>query len=136
MEEVKRASSALKSIIWRVMGVIVLATITYLVTRQWIVTTYITVVHHATFLLVFYLHDRAWMKFKKDIGYWRNVIKAFTYEVILGMGIGGSIVYLFTGSWSSVTLITPIYTVVKIVMYFFYDRIWDGKNRSIKNISK
>ena len=116
-------SSFLKSLVWRIMGVLVLGTITYLYTRQWITTTYITFVHHATFLLVFYLHERLWrtitMKPKK-----KNIIKAFTYEVILGMGIGGAIVYLFTGEWSALTNITITYTVIKIIMYIIYDRLW------------
>ena len=50
----------------------------------------------------------------------------FTYEVILGMGLGGLIVLLLTGSWKAVTVITLTYTAVKLVMYFIYDKIWKG----------
>lgn len=117
-------SSMGKSIVWRIMGVIVLATITYIFTHNWIVTTYITVIHHATFLLVFYLHERLWGKIDKPQGHLRNVVKALVYEVILGMGIGGLIVFIFTGSWSKVTEITVTYTVVKLIMYFVYDKLW------------
>ena len=119
-----KLSSASKSIVWRVMGVVVKALITYAFTRNWIVTTQITIVHHGVFLVVFYLHERAWYRYQKDIGKWRNVIKAFTYEIILGMGIGGLIIYLFTQSWTQVTYQTLTYTAIKLVMYYFYDRIW------------
>ena len=116
-------SSALKSIIWRIMGVIVLASVTYFFTRHWITTTYITVVHHAIFLLVFYLHERLWIKIGKP----KHPIKAITYEIILGMGIGGLIVYFFTGQWKKVSQITPVYTAIKLVMYYIYDKVWKLK---------
>lgn len=51
-------------------------------------------------------------------------MKPFTYEVILGMGIGGLIVFFLTGSWKAVTEITLTYTAVKLVLYFIYDKIW------------
>ena len=117
--------SALKSIIWRVMGVLILAAITYFYTRKWITTTYITFVHHATFLFVFYAHERLWLKLKNPIDKLRKVAKAITYEIILGMGLGGSIVYLFTGSWSKVTAITGTYTVIKLIMYYLNEKVWE-----------
>jgi len=116
--------SVLKSIIWRIMGVIVLALVTYFFTRHWITTTYITFVHHTTFLLVFYLHERVWMKLYDKDTKWRRVAKAFTYEIILGMGIGGLIVYFFTGEWSKVTQITGTYTVIKLIMYYINEKVW------------
>ena len=106
------------------MDVIVKALVTYVFTRDWIVTSLITIVHHGTFLVVFYLHERIWYRYKKDIGKWRNIFKALTYEIILGMGIGGLIVYLFTQSWTQVTYQTLTYTAIKLAMYYFYDRIW------------
>ena len=124
MSEVKHRRSALKSFIWRIMGVVVLASVVYFFTREWITTSIITVIHHAIFLLVFYLHERFWLLIKKDLGKWRQVIKSFTYEIILGMGLGGLIVLIITGQWSSVTQITLTYTAIKLIMYYIYDRIW------------
>jgi len=119
-----RKLSMLKSLIWRIMGVFVLATVTYFFTREWITTTYITFVHHATFLVVFYLHDRLWMRlYPKDVP-WRRVAKAFTYEIVLGMGIGGLIVLIFTGHWKKVSQITPTYTAIKLAMYYIYEKVW------------
>ena len=119
--------SMLKSIIWRIMGVFVLGAVTYFFTRHWVITTQITFVHHAVFLIVFYLHERLWefikTLLKNPLGKRQNVIKSFTYEIILGMGLGGLIVYFFTGSFPMVTKITGTYTVIKLVMYYFYDQI-------------
>ena len=116
-------SSLSKSIVWRIMGVFVLGAVTYFFTRHWVITTAIALVHHTTFIVVFYLHERAWLKVGLQ-GRVRNVAKAFVYEIILGMGIGGLIVLLFTGQWSQVTRITTTYTAIKLVMYYVYDRAW------------
>ncbi len=110
----------LKSTIWRVMGIFVYATIFYFFTQQWGITIAGTLIHHTTFLIVFFLHERLWIKLKNN-SHW---VKPFTYEVILGMGLGGLIVLLLTGSWKSVTQITVTYTVVKLIMYYIYDQIW------------
>lgn len=123
LEVVAHKQSLLKSIIWRIMGVIILASVTYFFTRHWIITTKITITHHAFFLIVFYLHERLWSLLKKT-GTWRNIIKSFTYEIILGMGFGGLIVFFYTGSFPMVTRVTGTYTVIKIIMYFIYDKAW------------
>lgn len=116
--------SILKSIIWRVLGVIILATIVYLFTGNWITTGLITIIHHATFLLVFYLHERVWLKVESIRGRLRRIIKALTYEVMLGMGLGGLIVLMITGSWSAVTHITITYTIIKLITYYLYEKAW------------
>jgi len=113
--------SVTKSVIWRIMGVFVYATIFYLFTRQWQLTLAGTLIHHTTFLIVFYLHERFWIKMKRN-DHW---LKPWTYEVVLGMGLGGLIVLLLTGSWKAVSQITITYTIVKIIMYFIYDKIWN-----------
>lgn len=116
--------SILKSIVWRILGVLILASVVYFFTREWITTGLITIIHHATFLVVFYLHERVW---QKSIVKHKAIIKAFIYEVILGMGLGGLIVLLVTGRWSAVTQITITYTIIKIITYFYYEKIWTKK---------
>ena len=119
MNETKTRSMT-KSIIWRILGVFIYATIFYLYTRQWGITIAGTLIHHTTFLLVFYLHEWFWIKLKKN-DHW---LKPFTYEIILGMGLGGLIVFFLTGSWKAVSVITGTYTLVKLIIYFIYDKIW------------
>ena len=122
MNKDSHKKSMLKSLVWRIMGVIVLATITYIFTRNWIQTTSITLIHHATFLIIYFIHERIWFKIKVEKKKLRRVLKAVTYEIILGMGIGGLIVLLVTGEWNKVTQITLTYTAVKLVMYYFYEK--------------
>jgi len=112
--------SMLKSIMWRIMGVFIYATIFYIFTNKWQITLKSTLTHHLTFLLVFYLHERFWIWLKKP----NSPIKAWTYEIVLGMGLGGLIVYYFTGTWKAVTYITGTYTIVKIILYYINEKIW------------
>jgi len=123
----KHWQSILKSVIWRIMGVLVLALITFLVTRNWIQTSLITFIHHAVFLIVYYLHERLWIKIEQKfekISKYKKWIRPITYEIILGHLILGLITLCVTGSWLSVTLVTPIYIWNKLWMYLVYDWIW------------
>jgi len=115
-----RKSSALKSLIWRIIGVLILGAVTYFFTRKWVVTGLIAFWHNFSFIWIFYAHERFWLWFKKP----NHPIKAITYEIILGMGIGGLIVYLFTGQWSKVTRITGTYTAIKLIMYYINEKVW------------
>ncbi len=115
--------SMIKSLLWRVIGIFWLGGITYLFTRNWITTGLVTVIHHAVFLVVFYLHERFWLKFNWQ-SKWKHAAKAIVYEVILGNIILGLITYLITGDVKEMTLITLTYIQSKLVLYFFYDWMW------------
>lgn len=123
MEEKKR--SALKSFIWRIVGVIVLAAVTYGYTGNWITTGLVTVIHHGVFLLVYYLHERAWLKIKLDNMMWRSLVKMFTYETLCGNIILGTITYMITGSWKQMTAITITYIGIKHAIYVWNEFIWN-----------
>ena len=118
--------SALKSFIWRIAGVIILASITYFYTRHWIQTTWITVLHHGTFLFVFYIHERLWLKSKYPKGLVaRSIAKMFTYETLCGNIILGTITYFITGNLKQMTQITITYIAFKHIIYVWNEFIWD-----------
>jgi len=123
VKETKTRSMA-RSIIWRIMGVIVLALVTWVFTRSLIQTALITFIHHTMFLIIYYLHERAWQKVKLT-GRKRKIVRTFTYEIILGHCVLGLISLVITGSWTAVTLITIVYIESKLWMYVVYDYIWD-----------
>jgi len=108
---------------WRVIGVFWLAGITYAFTQSWIQMSLTTVIHHAIFLVVFYLHDRAWAKSKMRPKF-KYAVKALTYEVVLGNIILGLITYFVTGDVKQMTWITLTYIQSKLILYFFYDWAW------------
>jgi len=126
--------SVLKSIFWRIVGVIILATITYIYTRQWIQTSIITTLHHGIFLVVFYFHERIWLKLKRPVSLiTRSIIKMVIYETLFGNLILGTITYLITNSWKQMTAITLTYIGIKHIVYvmnevFLWNRIkWGSK---------
>jgi len=123
MEETKKRS-VLKSVIWRILGVLILGTVTYAYTGNWVTTGLVTFIHHAVFLLVFYLHERMWLKIKLDNMVWRSLAKMFTYETLCGNIILGTITYLITGNWKQMTAITLTYIGIKHVMYLWSEFIW------------
>ena len=131
--KISHKESILKSIIWRLLGVLVLALVTFAFTGSLIVTTLITFLHHFVFIFVYYLHERLWIKIGDRItGRKRAILRTFFYEIILGHGILGLITWLLTGNWTQVTLITIVYIENKLWIYVLYDWLWD-KVKRIKN---
>lgn len=125
MNETK-VRSASKSVVWRIMGVLILATVTYAYTRHWIQTGLITFIHHGVFLFVFYFHERLWLRVKRIQNLTtRSVFKMFTYETLCGNIILGTISYLVTGNWKQMTAITLTYIGIKHMVYIFNEFVWD-----------
>ena len=120
-----QSRSALKSFIWRIVGVLVLGAVTYYYTRKWVTTSLITFIHHGVFLFVFYAHERLWLKMKYPINVIRrSIAKMFTYETLCGNIILGTITYLITGSWKTMTAVTVTYIGIKHIIYIFNEFIW------------
>lgn len=128
MNQDTKTRSATKSIIWRIVGVIVLALVTWFYTHSWFIVGLVTFIHHAVFLVVYYYHERIWLRFKKPKKHiWRSLAKMFTYETLCGNIILGTITYLVTGSWKAMTAITLTYIGIKHVIYVFNEFIWQRK---------
>jgi len=124
MKELKKRS-AVKSIIWRIVGVLILGAVTYFYTRKWVTTSLITVIHHGTFLFVFYVHERIWLRCKYPINLTkRSLAKMFTYETLCGNIILGTITYLITGNWKTMTAVTITYIGIKHIIYIVNEFIW------------
>ena len=125
MKQNSHRKSMLKSVIWRLLGIFVLAIVTYIFTRSLIQTGLITFLHHGAFLIIYYLHERVWFRIHRIQGKKRRMLRAFTYEIILGHCVLGLITLLVTGSWTKVTLITITYIENKLWIYLVYDWIWE-----------
>lgn len=123
--------SWVKSAIWRLVGVVILASVTYFYTHKWIQTSWITFLHHGVFLFIFFAHERFWLHVDFT-GMKRKLLKMFTYETILGNFILGIICLIITGSVQKMTQITITYIAIKHVIYIFNEFIWEkikwGKN--------
>jgi len=121
-----RTKSMVKSIVWRFLGIGILALITYIFTKSWITTGLITFFHHLVFLFIYYFHERMWFRIRNvKILEWRRWIKPITYELVLGHLVLGIISLIFTGSWLQTTLITIVYIENKLWIYIVYDWLWE-----------
>ena len=49
-----------KSVVWRLIGIVILGVITYLITKSWKDMTIITVLFHGIRLILYYVHERFW----------------------------------------------------------------------------
>ena len=59
-----RKRSLLKSLTWRVIGIIILGIITWFYTRDWTQVIMITVSSHAIRFVLYYFHERWWNQVK------------------------------------------------------------------------
>lgn len=119
--------SIAKSVIWRIVGVVVLASITYAYTGNWIQTGLITVLHHGIFLIVFYLHERFWLWIDRTLTLsikYRPFYKMVTYETLCGNIILGLITYFITGEVKVMTQITVTYIGFKHILYIGNEYLW------------
>ena len=110
-----------------------LACVTYFYTGSIIQTTMITILHHAAFIIIYYLHERVWLG-RLDSWNFKKYARIFTYEIILGNGVLGGISLVVTGSWTAVTQITITYIANKLWMYYLYDRAWDKVNWGVEEV--
>ena len=67
----RRLRSWVKSITWRVIGIVILGALAWLFTHDWQETTLITVTFHAIRLVLYYYHERAWER----IGWGRKKVR-------------------------------------------------------------
>ncbi len=60
METHKR--SIVKSLTWRVIGIVLLGGIAYAVTHDWREMSIITIIFHSVRMVLYYIHERIWLK--------------------------------------------------------------------------
>ena len=119
-----KTRSAVKSFIWRLVGIVILASVTYFYTHKWITTSWITFLHHGIFFFVFILHERFYLHVDYT-GLKRKLIKCFTYETILGQFILGIITLVITGNIQTMGKITLTYIGIKHLIFIGNEFIWD-----------
>lgn len=116
--------SMVKSVLWRVLGIIMLGLITFCYTGSWITATLITFVHHSAFVFIYYAHERVWNEISWGASRVGSLAKACTYEILLGVVVLGFIAWVFTGNFRTVTNITLTYIPLRFVGYYLLERVW------------
>lgn len=54
----------MKSLTWRIVGVVLLSGIAWMVTHNWKEMTIITIVFHSIRMVLYYFHERIWLRVK------------------------------------------------------------------------
>ncbi|MEA3560151.1 MAG: DUF2061 domain-containing protein [Candidatus Omnitrophota bacterium] len=54
------ARAWVKSVVWRVLGIVILGVISWLVTHSWKEMTIITLIFHGLRFVLYYFHERLW----------------------------------------------------------------------------
>ncbi len=117
--------SLVKAIVWRIMGVAILAIITYAFTGSLFATSLITVLHHGVFVFGYYVQDRFWLRIKwLDGSKWKSFARIFLYEIVAANIVLGIISFAVTGSLQQMTTITLTYTLNKYWIFYAYDYVW------------
>jgi len=55
-----RARAWVKSVVWRILGIVILGVISWLVTHSLKEMTVITIIFHGVRVILYYLHERVW----------------------------------------------------------------------------
>ena len=62
----------------------------------------------------------------------RSWVKSVTWRV-LGILILGVIAWGFTNSWQVTTGVTALFHAIRMVLYYFHERLWDRVDWGLKN---
>lgn len=55
----------------------------------------------------------------------RSWVKSIVWRAV-GIVILGIITYWVTGDWAETTGITVIFHSIRVILYYFHERIWEG----------
>lgn len=54
----------------------------------------------------------------------RSWVKSVVWRII-GILLLGLISYLVTGNWKEMTIITILFHTIRVILYYFHERIWE-----------
>ena len=56
------ARAWIKSVVWRMLGIVILGSISWIITKSWKEMSIITLLFHSIRVILYYLHERVWEK--------------------------------------------------------------------------
>ena len=63
----------------------------------------------------------------------RSWVKSLTWRII-GIFILGGLAWFFTRDWGETTLITTTFHAIRLVLYYYHERIWERIGWGRKNV--
>ena len=59
-----RSRAWIKSIVWRILGILILGSISWIITKSWKEMSLITIFFHGIRIFLYYFHERVWERIK------------------------------------------------------------------------
>jgi uncharacterized membrane protein len=124
-----------KSITWRIIGSLDTFLIVYLITGTLESGLKISGMELVTKMILFYLHEQVWFKYKITNPNKRNLFKTFTWRavgtidtIIISTFMSGNPFYGFK--------IGGLETISKIGLYYLHEKAWSKTNFGLDRINK
>ena len=136
MEKVSHKRHLAKTITWRLVGTLDTIVLSWVITGNPFTGLKIGLTEVITKMLLYYLHERTWLKINIEDSRKRHLIKTITWRVI---GTLDTIVlsWFITGSAATGLKIGIVEVITKMVLYYLHERVWYridfGLDKSRKN---
>ncbi|MEO9891014.1 DUF2061 domain-containing protein [Aurantibacter sp.] len=124
-----------KTVTWRLVGTLDTILLSWLITGNPFTGLKIGLSEVLTKMVLYYLHERAWLKMNIDDSKKRHLIKTITWRII---GTLDTILlsWFITGSPTTGLKIGGVEVVTKMILYYVHERAWYKINFGLDNRHK
>jgi len=121
--KIKHKRHIAKTITWRIVGTIDTVVLSWIITGNPFTGLKIGFSEVITKMVLYYLHERAWLKIGVDDSRKRHLIKTITWRLI---GTLDTIVlsWLITGNSTIGLKIGLVEVITKMILYYGHERVW------------
>jgi uncharacterized membrane protein len=113
----------IKSISWRIIGSLDTLLLTFIITGNIFYGLSISAVELITKLILYFLHERLWIKYKLLNSNKRHIFKTITWRII-GTIDTFLLAVIITGDTSVSVQIGVIEVFTKMILYYGHEKLW------------
>jgi len=120
--------SLIKAFLWRTLGTLATLGIAFFITGEFYISVGIAVTEFIAKVVLFYLHERAWVKGSEKANFSIDEHKTTAYKTVSWRATGTiatmAISFGFTGNPLEAVKIGLGEIVFKLILYYGYERVW------------
>lgn len=130
--KIKHKRHIAKTITWRFVGTLDTILLSWIITGNPLTGLKIGFSEVITKMVLYYLHERAWLKVGVDDSRKRHLIKSITWRII---GTLDTILlsWFITGNPATGMKIGLVEVVTKMILYYLHERMWYRINFGLDN---
>lgn len=123
MTEVAVKRHVAKTITWRLIGTLDTFLLTWLISSDPLAGLKIGLAEMITKMILYFLHERLWLRFKIKQNRKRHLYKTITWRIMASMDtiVLGRVI---TGSPLVAMKLGILEVITKMTLYYFHERIW------------